>query len=377
MSDYAPYDQTLGILERKKNLLDLSCRTRAGVKSYNVYGSKNLMDVYGDPEGAGVTGGSSFGRKLLFNVKAEKRYRSNRYRGWAGAAEEKNKHTSRMLVDMSDFLAVPENAQAHVTCASVVAADEFEIDAAVTFTAVAGVADPSLQEFTVLGGDAAVATSLAAAINDAASQALIVIATGGPSLTATVSGTRVILQADTAGSTGEIAITSTNATRLALSGATLVVRQPIGPEEGIHYLALQEVTSSARVRSNGDPILGPILIVPSPSFFGTRTPTLSLSMTAPANMAGAAGVTPYSSVLDNTTCAPLAIYLPAAVAIVNIRNSASAALLYSTGWGNPYSSLPVSVQTDFQAAGSRLWIFESATATPTSFTFEVTFSLEA
>lgn len=373
MSDFGPFEAVLSAYERKDRKIDLVTRNRVGVKKLRLFASKRAMDIYGDPVGAGVTGGTSFGRKEICSVQTGKMYRSQSFRGWQGQAEYSRKGQTSFLLNMLDFLEAPEAAQGHITADAPQAGDTFDLAGVVTFTAIAGVANPANQEFTTLGGDEAVATSIAAAINDAASQALIGVATGGPSITATVMGTRVLLQSDTEGLTGEIALASSNGTRLPVSGVALQIVQPLGPESSVTYFALQEVGASDREWSNGDDFLGPVCVIPNPGFYASQAPMLSLALTAPANLGASAGTTPYETALASGTYGPLAIWLPQGVAQVNIRNGSAAALLYSTGWGNPYASLGTSIQTDLQVAGSRLWVFESASSTPASFTLEISF----
>lgn len=116
-----------------------------------------------------------------------------------------------------------EAATGTVTIASATAGDTVTIGG-VTFTAVAGGATASNQEFDDVansGSNAATATSLEAAINDATSQGLIEAGNGGVSATANAASDVVTLTATVTGSTGELTLASSNGTRLAVSGATL------------------------------------------------------------------------------------------------------------------------------------------------------------
>jgi hypothetical protein len=113
--------------------------------------------------------------------------------------------------------------------AAVAAADTFSVKT-IAFQAVNGVPDPALQQFRDVAGSGskeATATSLAAAINNAASQALITaIAPAGVVVSAANGGTdTVTLTASARGLQGELALAQTGA-HITLSGATMIAAVP-------------------------------------------------------------------------------------------------------------------------------------------------------
>lgn len=87
-------------------------------------------------------------------------------------------------------------------------------------------ADPAAQEFDgalgVAGGAVAlIAASLETCVDDAATQALIVAETGGPTVAATTALGVVTLTASVRGLLGQLTLATTDAVNLAISGATL------------------------------------------------------------------------------------------------------------------------------------------------------------
>lgn len=143
-----------------------------------------------------------------------------------GVTLSESKGVGAYLVDRVE-VGGTQTATGTITCLTVLATDEVTI-AGVVFTAVdGGAANPAVQAFDSklgAGTDQATSDSLVATINNGASQALIVLATGGPTVTATNAGgtsTTVTLTASLVGPTGDLALTTNSALTCILSGATM------------------------------------------------------------------------------------------------------------------------------------------------------------
>lgn len=108
------------------------------------------------------------------------------------------------------------------------------------------------------------------------------------------------------------------------------------------YLAVQQVRSAGpAVTAAATPILGPILVVPSPSTLSLVNPTVTIQCQAPGNTKGKAGSSP-SSVLDPSQASappPLVLAFWLQQYGVTIRNLGPDPLLYAFGWGDPYVEL--------------------------------------
>lgn len=382
MSLVGPYDHYAGILERKNGLIDLVIRNRPGVIAYRIWISPTIDDAYGNP-GSSAVGGNELDRKMLFQVKQGTLYRSRTLRRQNyGVNGENNRGVTRVLFSLNDVWAQSDAPSGTVTVASVQAGDTVTIEG-VVFTAAGAGANPAAQEFDETAGtDALVAASLVATINDAASQALITAASGGPGVTAANGGTAVVtLTADEVSTDAELTLVSSTGARLAVSAATLLLSRAVPPEGSVCFIRLQEVraTSGALETSNGDPLMGPILPVPPPEFYGLMTPMLSLSATAPADTGAAVDVTP-ASVLDHdqdANSAPMSIVFPLPTTMLNLRNRDGArSLLYSFGWGMPFNALPANTQTEIQV-GSVKELIIAGDGGAVDFGVDVTFQMVA
>lgn len=118
-------------------------------------------------------------------------------------------------------------------------------------------------------------------------------------------------------------------------------------DEQITFFRVQEFRRSvgdwlvvAGAINNGDPIQGPILVVPPVSVFGTPVGSYTLAGKAPSNTGCSAGAIP---VIDTTvqTPPPMHIVLARPASSLLIRNEDSgASLLVSYGAGMPMLSIP-------------------------------------
>ena len=142
------------------------------------------------------------------------------------------------------------------TMASVLAGHTFSVKT-VAFTAVNGGAVPANQTFDMSGTDIQTAASLVAAINDAASQALIsAVATTGVVCAAANGGTAIVtLTASVVGNTGNFALAQTGGT-ISLSGATMTqasTNPTVSTTGGATFSAtdLIQITGATNAANNG------------------------------------------------------------------------------------------------------------------------------
>ena len=91
--------------------------------------------------------------------------------------------------------------------------------------------------------------------------------------------------------------------------------------------------------NTGAPKMGPIYVVPPPSFFGQNNPTLVLQGTAPANTGCVAGSVPVIHP-DIQLPNPMHVVLPRSTCSITITNlDAVDTLLVSTGLGTPMAAV--------------------------------------
>lgn len=105
------------------------------------------------------------------------------------------------------------------------------------------------------------------------------------------------------------------------------------------YLAVQQVRPSGpAVSAAGTPILGPILVVPSPMALAQMRPAVLVECLAPGGTKGKAGSSPASSLDPSqaTAAPPLVLASWQQLHGVILRNLGTDALLYSFAWGDPY-----------------------------------------
>lgn len=100
------------------------------------------------------------------------------------------------------------------------------------------------------------------------------------------------------------------------------------------------------------PILGPIYVVPSAGFFGTRTPALGLQGKAPANTGCTAGLVPVLNA-DGQAANPMHVILPRQTSYLRIVAGAQA-MLVSFGLGDPMQKLAANATLELiQDGGAR------------------------
>lgn len=262
MSIYSPYTHYAGITERKPGLVDLQIRNLQDVRSWRVWASSNLNNIYGNPDGSSVAGDET-ARKFILEVQKNNWYVSPSCRRWRGTLHETIRGIARALFNVHDFI-VPASPQPLPT------------DEEVLFV--------RLQQNRLTTGPITV--------------------TGGP--------------------------------------------------------------------NDGDPVLGPILIVPTATFFGILNPIVTAYGTAPTNTNGVAGKTPLSTLdLNQQVYAPpMAIVFPRPTSAFNLTNLTNVDILYSYGWEFPYAVLPANGQTGVQEGSIKELIIASRTTV-------ANFSLEA
>jgi len=343
-----PYSTAPQLVERKPGLVDMMVRDQAEVDILRFWGAPTLNDAYGDP--SGTTTGDSLvlgaGPELMFQVFRSGQYRSpsvvSRKWRWYG---ESLRGMSRVAYDPDDlvsptnslpsdeqygFVRVQESrpatvggyATGFVDLNSAVATDTALIKG-VTFTAQNGAGNPAAQTFDVSSGVPTAVSEFIAAVNHATTQALL-LAASPTGITVTASdggGGFVLITCTTGGLPGnQVTLSATGA--IVVSGASLT--------GGESFLTVRGI------ENHGDPKLGPIYVVPTPAFFGTPEPTLSIRGTAPANTGCTAGSIPavHPDMQDPN---PMHIILPrttSSISIVNLANPAgSDTLLLSTGLG--------------------------------------------
>ena len=355
MSRVGPFGTAPQLVERKARLVDMMVRDQSNVGALQFWGAPTLNDAYGDP--TGITGNSlvsGAGPETLFAVNRSQQFRSAsvvRRRGsWYGEAL---RGMSRVAWDPSDyvdpatshpsdteygFVRVQESrlsagglsAATGWADLNATAATDTVVIAGVSFLAVAIPGVPAGQTFDASSGVPTAVAELIATVNDPASQALILAAApAGVTVTASAGPGPgfVLLTASVGGAQGEL-VTLLGPGATVVSGAALA--------GGGAFLTVQGV------ENHGDPKLGPIYVVPTPEFFGTSVPTLTLQGTAPANTGCTAGSVPliHEDIQDPN---PMHIVLPRSTSSISITNLADPAgtdtLLISTGLGSTMASV--------------------------------------
>lgn len=138
--------------------------------------------------------------------------------------------------------------------------------------------------------------------------------------------------------------------------------QPLPNDQEVVFLAVQEVLRTGPrevlgVTNNGEPILGPILVIPPVNFFHTLDPVLTLSLNVPSTTNAIEGQTP--SYLTDTSqqdyAPPLAVVFPRMSNAVYLYNThASEPFYYSFDWGLPYTISRTSVADEFSLTSTNV-----------------------
>jgi hypothetical protein len=371
--NWGPIGKGFSLIDRKNNWLDITIKAQpANVRAWNVYVANSCNQAYGNFITSGVGTGTP---TKLFQVAKSGYYRSrtfiNRKLGLYG---EGNKGLARALFNVEDFIGNNSSvAKASVTLASVNVADTVTIQG-VDFVA-AGVADLPNQIFSQGGTDTADATSLAAAINHAASQALITAAIGGGLVvTAVADGAVVTLYAgSTAAAYDAVTVVSSNGVRLAVSSGTLDFVRNVPFDDQMAFYRLQEVLTSPRTVggtvNTGVPIWGPVHVVPPAHFFTMPEASYTFGGTAPANTGCSSGNYPAYD-LTSATPPPLHIVLPRGSREGFIRNNeTSGTLLYSLGLGLPMYSIGQGETVEILGRFKEI-VLAAAGASPMSFSVQ-------
>jgi len=144
--------------------------------------------------------------------------------------------------------------------------------------------------------------------------------------------------------------------------------QPLPGDESTLFVALQHVRTATGgpLTANGNPILGPFLVVPPPIFFGHNYPVMTFTATAPAGTGAVDGQTPLSTldVTQQSTAPLLALVLPTQATSFNItNNSGGSSLIFSFGWGLPFTSLGYGETLNMQGSSFRELIVAGESAT--------------
>ena len=158
------------------------------------------------------------------------------------------------------------------------------------------------------------------------------------------------------------------------------------PDDRFAFFRLQEKRGGAWLAVAGaantnKPIMGPILVVPNPSAYGSAASVLSLQTDAPAGTGCTAGDFP---VVDATvqTPLPMHIVLPRPAATLTITNqSGTDDLLVSFGLGMPMFAIAPGTQSiptggGYSLTGVREIVLASSTVTALPFSIEAVISNE-
>ena len=259
-----PYDHYAGVYPRRNEYIDLIIRDRPECKAYRVWVSKNITDLYGDPDASGV-GGDESDRRMLFEVKKGTFYKSKTIKSKKLGGVEVFKGNTRALFWLQDFW-------------------------------------------------------------------------------------------------------------------TASTPQPLPLGDSMCFLRIQEVrhtTGALTVQggaNDGDPIMGPILVIPPSHTFGMAEPVISVSSLAPVTNA-VEGSTP-SSLLEfhqATSAPPLAIVFPLTTTNFEIENSDVAeSLYYAFDWGDPFKTLGYEDKISFGGANfKQIILASSSTAIPFKITVTI------
>lgn len=372
MSIFGPHDHFPGLVERKPGLIDIQIRNRPDVTSYRVWGSDNINDFYGSPATSDVQG-QPRGRISLFDVASGTAFRSPTIARRRIMLDEKLGETTRALFSLDDFNNIVPGT---VTFNGVGVGDTVVIGG-ITFTGAAA-QNIGNREFDASAGNNAAATSLVAVLNDAGNQALIVAANRGVTATGAANAAVVTLTVAALVVNGTLTLTTNNTVTV-----VLVMFQALPHDQGVLYLRLQQRrrTTNALMTvqgaaNTGDPILGPIVIVPPPQFFGMQTPLLSFQGRAPAGTTASFGNPPPVDP-DIQIPNPMHIVLPRPARSLVLRNMDGAnALFVSFGLGYPMTRLEIGEDLSYDQGSFKEIVLASAAGTACSFAVDAAVALD-
>jgi len=345
-----PFTNAPQLVERKAGLIDMMVRDQPEVQALRFYGARTLNAAYGNPTASGLAGPVTQAAPL-FTVGRSQQFRSPRVvrRRWSWYGEALQ-GMSRVAFDPTDYVGDtstnlppddeywfvriqeqrptvgPAAATAVIDLNAVVGAVDSLTIAGVLFQGTAGVGNPALQQWQADGGAAVAATALVTAINEpTTSQPLLLAAPPvGVTVTASLGGVGlVILTASVADASGNLITLAPGGNVVVVGGAGTMTGG------GESFLVVNGPVDI------GEPKLGPIYAVPTPSFFGQVIPTLLLSGTAPDGTGAVAGSVPPLD-LDMQVPNPMHIVLPRPTSSITFANHDPAnSLLVSTGSGTP------------------------------------------
>lgn len=119
------------------------------------------------------------------------------------------------------------------------------------------------------------------------------------------------------------------------------------------YLAAQQVRATGPALTDAKtPVLGPILVVPSPTTLAAIKPPVMLECLVPGGTKGKAGASPASALDPSqaTAAPPLALAMWQQLFAVTLRCLGPETLLYSLGWGDPYVEVAVGDSVDLRTS---------------------------
>lgn len=119
------------------------------------------------------------------------------------------------------------------------------------------------------------------------------------------------------------------------------------------YLAAQQVRRTGPATTDAKtPLLGPILVVPSPMTLAAIRPPVLLECNAPGGTKGEAGVSPAATLDPSqaTAAPPLVLAMWQQLFAVTLRCLGPDTLLYSLGWGDPYIEVAVGDSVDLRTS---------------------------
>lgn len=347
MGEFGPYDLYAGVVERRPNFFDLQLRNQPGITGWRLWGAAKFKDLYGNPLNSGV-GGNPNGRKMMFEVASGQAFRSSTIAARRITLDESFRGSARALFDLKDFDTLFLGTATGTVTFNAVGDGDTVVIGGVTFTGAAAGEDIPNKKFDVGAGDNAAATSLAAVVNDAANQGDIAAANGGVSATGVANAAIVTLTATVAGPTGDLTLATDNGATVTFSGATLLETniRPLPSDNKVLYLAVQprKQTTGLMVvqgaNNTGSPIMGPILIVPSSSFWVLQQPAIVFAGDAPSNTGCVFGEPPVFDP-DMQTPPPLQFVFPRPASGFTLRNidTNNRNLLFSFGLGMPMTRL--------------------------------------